>query len=200
MKFRKIVVLLLLIFSFSSSHAQTTKGEAVVGANFGYSLFINAMEIALNEFDDVVTTSTPALGLSYDRSVTDNFSVGLIFSLQTLNANFKDTYIDINDELAIDLVRVDLKRINFAIRPLIHYGSNESLDLYSGLRIGFTSFSSKYESNQEDFGINKLGGTRVSTGLVVFGMRYYLGEKVGLNFDFQIGAPYLVSGGVAARF
>jgi hypothetical protein len=200
MKFKSAIIVFVACLSWSSSRAQNTSGESVVTVGVGYSFFFDFVESALNVYDDVKTTSIPAIALTYDHAITDNFSLGLAFGFQTLSADFHDTYTDINNNIVTDEVSASVTRMNIAMRPLLHYGGSENLDLYSGLRIGLNSVTTSYESTQDDFEVPNLGGSRVSVGLVVFGMRYFFSDKVGVNFDLQLGTPYIMSVGVAAKF
>lgn len=188
---------------WTSSLAQNSQGQSVVSFNIGYSVVGNLLKSSLEVFEDVKTSSIPTLGLTYDYAITDLFSLGVAASYQSVSAEFTDTYLDENSMTQTDFVKASFARMNFAIRPLIHYGGTDELDLYSGLRIGTVMWNSSYESSQDDFDFEDadlFNGSRVSVGLVLFGMRYFFTDNIGINFDVQIGAPYIMSGGISAKF
>lgn len=200
MKLKSSLIALALCFTFATSKAQNQQGESVVTAGIGYSLAIEFIKTSLNAFEDVTSTSIPAIGITFDHGLTDNFSMGIATGFQTLSAEFNDSYLDENNNTVTEKVTSTTTRFNVAARPLFHYGGSDKLDLYSGLRIGITSLNTSYETTRDDFEVGDLGGTRLSVGLVAFGMRYYFSDNVGMNFDLQLGAPYIISAGVAARF
>lgn len=200
MKLKITLLAALAFFAWNPVQAQNEQGQSTVTAGVGYSLIANLVNSALDTYDSIDNSSVPTIAITFDHALTDKFSLGIAASIQNSSADFVDTYLDANQVLQTDNVSASLTRYNVAIRPLFHYGGNDALDLYSGLRIGITGWASSYESNQDDFSVGGFDGSRLSVGLVAFGMRYYFTDNIGVNFDLQVGAPYIISGGIAAKF
>ncbi len=197
----KITLLLSLLTLFTFSYAQNEEGSSVVTAGVGYSLFNNIITTGLEAFDDVEVSGVPTIAVTYDYAITDNFSIGLAAAHQSAGGEFSNTFL--NDDLneVTETAKTTVSRTNVAIRPLLHYGGNDQLDLYSGLRVGMLFRSIETESTDPDIDVlGDFNGSRFSLGLVVFGMRYFFTDNVGINADLQLGTPYVVSGGVAIKF
>lgn len=197
-----ILVAFFLCISTPASNAQNKEGSTVVSLNLGYGLSASVVKVGLNSFSNVNISSNLVRSVTVDYAISDYLSIGLAGGRQLINAEFDNSYISDKTNGTIDEVaKIDIKRTQFAIRPLVHYGGNERLDIYSGLRLGLTHLKLKYITDDPDLQDKiKFGGIRPSFGVVLVGMRYFVTDWLGANFDVQIGAPYLVSGGVSFKF
>lgn len=198
----KLFLLSLAVVCMSSAvKAQNEEGQSVVTLGAGYSLVNNIVKSGLETYSDVNVKSVPTIALTYDYGLTDNFSLGVAAAYQSVSGEFTNTYFDNNLDLQTETAKSSFSRMNIAIRPLFHYGGSDKLDLYSGLRVGMLFRNSEVESEQENIDLfGDLSGSRVSIGIVAFGMRYFVSDNIGINMDLQVGTPYIMSAGVAARF
>ncbi len=174
----------------STSFAQDYK--STVSANVGVSLVGRLISAVVNVDSLSGYNATPAMQLSYDYMVTDFLSAGGAFSFQQFK--FSDT----EGSFAI-------KRMNFAVRALFHYGKSDKLDMYSGVRLGMTNWGYKIDVATDDPTLtalqdSKLSGFGFAPQLVAFGIRGYFTDHIGANVEFAIGAPYYMTGGVNYRF
>jgi hypothetical protein len=201
MKNKIILLSVMSVFSFSA-FAQNEAGQSTVGANVGYSLMTNFIKAIMDEYQDVEVTSVPTIAVTYDFALTDNFSMGIAGAYQSVSGDFTNTYLDENLVEVEESATVAIARTNIALRPLFHYGGNDQLDMYSGLRVGMLFRSLDLTSSDEDVtdAFDGWSGSRLSVGIVAFGMRYYFSDNVGINMDLQVGTPYVVSAGIAAKF
>jgi hypothetical protein len=200
MKNKLFLALLMTAFVFNAQ-AQKSEGTTVATVGLGYSLFNNIIKKALETDEDLDVKSVPTIALTFDHSLTDNFSIGLAAAYQSVSAEFTNTYFDENSVSQTELSKTSVSRINIAIRPLFHYGNSDKLDMYSGLRVGYLIRNVTVESDDPNADLSEeFDGNRFALGLVPFGMRYFFSDNLGINMDLQIGTPYVVSGGIAFRF
>jgi outer membrane protein W len=200
MKNKLFLALLMTAFVFNAQ-AQKSEGTSVATVGLGYSLFNNIIKAALETDEDIDVKSVPTIALTFDHSLTDNFSIGLAAAYQSISAEFINTYNDENSVSQTELSKFTSTRINIAIRPLFHYGNSDKLDMYSGLRVGYLIRNVTVESDDPNADLSEeFDGNRFALGLVPFGIRYFFTDNLGINMDLQIGTPYVVSGGVAFQF
>lgn len=200
MKNTLILSVLLTAFVFNAQ-AQKSEGSSVATLGLGYSFFNNIIKTSLDTYTDVEVKSVPTIAFTFDHSLTDKFSIGLAGAYQNVSGEFTNTYTDADLNSQTEKAKTTVSRINLAIRPLFHYGNNDKLDMYSGLRVGYLIRNVSVESNDPNGAfLEELDGNRFALGLVPFGMRYFFTDNIGINMDLQIGTPYVVSGGVAFQF
>ncbi len=191
MKKQIITTFLAILFAVSSAFAQDYK--STISADAGISLVGRLISLVVNIDTISGYSSVPVMQLSYDYMITDFLSAGAAGSYQQYK--FSD-----NDGEII------LKRTNFALRALFHYGKSDKLDMYSGIRLGMTNWGLDYDVQTNDptlkalEGSNNLTGFHFSPQLVAFGIRGYFTDNIGANMEFAIGAPYYMMGGINYRF
>ncbi len=187
-----ITLLLALLFS-STLSAQNREGESVVSLNAGFSLASALFK--LSEIDANVDASTPpALQFTYDYALTKRFSLGGGIAYQ----RFKLAYSNYGE--AMESFNLRLSRFNLGARALIHYGNSETLDMYSGLRVGLSNWSADGGTDDPNFDPPKANGLFFAPQLILFGMRGYVTENLGFGGEVSIGAPHLFALGVNYRF
>lgn len=210
MKKNAIILLAILFFSFSSANIYAQDYKSTVTAGAGFSLVgtvLKALVVASNNSSSTTTSnlsdagyhSIPALQASYGFMLSKRISVGVAGSHQ---------YFNIDNTTSDEYIHV--KRSNFAIRGLIHYGSGEKIDMYSGVRLGATMWKSDFKINGSDDDptvkqvndeINKrLSGIKFAPQLVAFGIRGYFTDNIGAFAELAVGPPAYLSAGVNFRF
>lgn len=199
----KKILTLLFVACTLASFGQNQQGESVVTVDVGYSLagdFIkNLIDLGDTE-EDISTSLTPVIMIGFDHALTDVFSIGVQGAYQGIGADFVNTYND-GSGVVKENVEATINRMNFAIRPNFHYGGNEQLDLYSGMRIGIQTFSTSHNSKDPDFNaLSDFDGARLSIGATLFGVRYFITDNFGMNMELSVGTPYAVIGGLNFKF
>lgn len=133
----------------------------------------------------------------YDYGIAESFSIGAAFSYQSWTFGYNEytkdsvTYKgDFKDRAS---------RINFGIRPLFHFGSNENLDTYVGARLSFTQWSYISDS-QNDKSESDIFGANPIKFQALFGMRYFANDFIGFNMEFAVGPTYFAMFGLNLRF
>ncbi len=147
-------------------------------------------------------TGTPAAGLAYDYRLSNVVSLGGVASYQSLR--FHDFR---NDERPIDRdAELRINRTLVGARVLFHYGRSETVEMYSGLRAGFTVWNVRLR----DFGEGQIERiddlARVTAGvtpqltLIPFGLRAYLTPALNLGAEVGIGSPHIAAVQLGYRF
>ena len=197
-------LLLICVTSFSA-FSQKSNYNSTISLSVGQSMVGKIMNnINLGDSSNADPFALPAVNIAYDRTINNWFSIGGAFSFQHMGVKFTNyestdennvtTYVDFN---------TTINRINYAIRPLFHYGTTDKLDMYSGLRIGM--ISNTFHLNGEVAGFKKDDvfkfnfGARPTCQIIAFGLRYYFTDAIGFHTEFAIGSPYYFSAGLNIR-
>ncbi|MDX2247210.1 MAG: hypothetical protein SF052_10560 [Bacteroidia bacterium] len=187
--FSMFLGLTLMFASVHSAKAQAhTKGQLGITANVGYSLIGALFQVASVSSEDV--GSIPVISGMVDYGVADQFSVGGAVSYQSISVNT-------TDNLSAE-VKNTLSCVNIGIRPLFHFGNSEELDLYAGIRVGYTVWSGSTTSNDpayEPLEIYNIPG--LISVQPLFGTTYYFGPA-GINAEIGLGT-YIAALGVKVK-
>lgn len=187
--------------------AQKEQGQSVVSAGVGYSLvgiIFSTLKNAVNTAptSKVSSTSIPVIAVGYDYGISDKFSIGGAYTYQDLKIKY-DSYQDTTTgQIFYGDYYNKLSRQNFGVRMLFHFSNNESLDLYSGLRLGYSMWSHQTNNPSMKSG-NSLDDAFFRNRIwpqAIFGMRYFFGDMLGINTEFAIGPTYFIMVGAALRF
>jgi len=183
----------------NDAKAQNTQGQVVVSAGMGWGL----LPAFFNALSDDVKVVYP-INAMVDYGLTDNFSVGGAYTYSSFayNQDWSYTFTDGNGVQQTAVEKVDIKAVrqNVGIRPLIHFGQDEDLDLFTGARVGFTTWKYTDNSTQSVADESDIRSSTVSFQ-ALFGVRTYFNEVLGAHFEVGIGtAPYFIAGGLSARF
>ncbi|MEN0045829.1 MAG: hypothetical protein AAF806_02085 [Bacteroidota bacterium] len=149
--------------------------------------------------------AVPAIQLSYDYGLAKWFSLGAGVSYQRLGFDFTDfSYTDgQNQNNQVGDLSVDANRLNITLRTLFHYGNSDKIDMYSGFRLGITSWGLNVDASdpdiEEDFQTSPFAGIVPTGQIIPFALRAYLSEKLGLSFELGIGAPHAIALGLNYR-
>lgn len=196
-----------LLFAFAPNNSLSAqngdyKQNIYVGAGFSLvgGLFDALGGTGTESFS---TTSLPAIQLNYDYALTPKLSAGAAFSYQGFGFDVTDyTFLDDSLNLTTESFSGNVNRTNIAARVLFHYGNNEKLDMYSGVRLGMTNWKTSSESTSgavSDFFGDGFSGWSFAPQLIAFGLRYYVTDNIGLSFESTLGAPHFLSAGVNYR-
>ncbi len=191
----KTIPLFLVLFLGCATFlpAQNQEGQSAVGLHTGFSL-ASAL-FSLSEIDANVDASTPpAVQFTYDYALTNRVSLGGGISYQSFNLAYSD-YGETNENFD-----VRLSRFNLAVRGLFHYGNSETMDMYSGLRVGMSNWSLDVGTDNPNFDPPKASGPAFAPQLILFGMRSFFTENLGIGGELAVGAPHVVSLGINYRF
>ena len=211
----KIIQTTLLLLITSALVAQTNQGEKVMSLNAGFSwtgLVFNTLtadDINLEIDDQNVTlgsfnaTASPAIGVTFDYGITNVFSLGALVSRQVITGEIGNySWQDLNGNPRTESLTFNSSRNNISLVPRFHYKlKSENVDLYSGLKLGFTFWRLNVDATDRDFDVlDKFTPSRPSLGLIPIGARFYMSDNFGLNVETAIGAPYVASIGAQYRF
>jgi opacity protein-like surface antigen len=210
MKQRITLIGICILFVTALSAQEDSKTEKPVAhksticLNIGESLvgnLIGSLNNAANLDYSSNVTSMPAFQMTYDYQVNNWFSIGAAGSYQMMGVKVKNwSYYDESDNLVTEDFKTSLNRLNVAVRPLFHYGNMERFDMYSGLRIGYTKWNVSTTSTDPNYDALKLvKGGHVAFQLVMFGLRAYVTDNIGLNCELGLGGPHYFAVGLNVR-
>lgn len=213
----KNVLGLALVFVFSLSMTSTSSAQNMdykqniyVGTGFSYFgigfKLVGAVGGALTDsldFATFETSNTPALQIGYDYALTKNISVGGFASYQHFS-------MDIGGNVSVqgvDTITEDLSgslnRLALQASVLFHYGNKEKLDMYSGVRLGYKRLGTNIKSTNSDLDfldlVNSISAPGMATQLVIFGLRGYVTDNIGISGEIALGTPHFLTVGVNYR-
>lgn len=200
MKLRLIVILLLLGLG-TVVKGQKKEGHSVAAFSLGNSIgiFTKVDTFSGSSYQpfETVKTSTPVLFLSYDQKVSRRMVAGAALSFQSHNFRLSDPTGSFTTETAGVITMYAGGRLS------IHYGKNEKVDWYHGFKLGvFRQFVYNHQVNNPSFNTldETLSQARLAYGLIPFGVRWFVNEKFGINFETSLGVPMMLSAGVNYRW
>ncbi|MEL6721570.1 MAG: hypothetical protein AAFP82_22930, partial [Bacteroidota bacterium] len=126
-------------------------------------------------------------------------------SYQRLGFGFTDFAYTDGDGQNNDIgnLDIDANRLNITLRTLFHYGNSDKIDMYSGFRLGVTSWGLDIDSSdpdvEEDLKSSPFAGIVPTGQFIPFALRAYLTENLGISFELGIGAPHAIALGVNYR-
>jgi len=187
----------LLLFTYltsSTCFAQFEANEIVYNGQIGYKL-LSSLALSDNTiFENTKTVSSPAYHGTIDYGINNVISVGLAYGFQKSDLVFN------SGENAANVV-ARIARVDLGIRTLVHYGNDNDLDLYSGVRLGYKMddlYEGKAVAPSSSNSITT--GDRPTIGIILFGLRYWPTTHFGLTTEIHWGRPYIANVGVATCF
>lgn len=192
----------LLTLNYISATAQKEDKPTVVALQAGVSLAASVTVDTINVFHNsdyqpssVSRTSTPVFIASIDQKAGRRLSVGGALSYQKFNL----VAFQPNNQ-AIEAESGNVNRIHLSGRMMWHFGKNEKVDLYTGFKLGYfmQTVSNHTQASASFNSIPKLEMSSVTAGLIPLGLRWFITDQFGINFEsslgrasvFQIGANY----------
>ncbi len=219
-RFGCIIATLLVALAPATTNAQ----NADYRNNLSFHTALNGWQIValadnFIEADTLVGAymkATPTFGFAYDMGLTKWFSLGVQATFNKGSIGARDLSATINDKTYQGVAELELRRYNFGVRPLFHYGNNGRFDWYSGFRIGINyrvaDVSVGTETNITDIALidrlignnwllnRNYRGVRPTVQFTPIGMRGYITENLGFGVETAIGSPYYLSANINYRF
>lgn len=191
------ICILFQFLNVNNAKAQKETGQIAVGAGVGWSLTGGVVKL----FSDGEINVSPVWNGTVDYGLTDNFSMGAAFGYQTFKLFFDNNqYVNNANILVSEDVKWTFSRMNIALRPLFHFGRNEDLDMYTGLRVGIIKWGDSHDSSDPNFEDGYAITFQGTFGFqALFGMRVYFSDMIGMHFEAGLGAPFLIEGGISLR-
>lgn len=184
-----LTAVVLAVAPTNEINAQQESGQIVVSAGAGYSIISKILDEGTNQ------TSLPPIYLNVDYGINKYFSIGLAGSYSSFSYD-DEIYINNNGDITEEYFSVKGTRNTIAGRALIHFGDNPKLDQYLGLRAGMTLWGYTESGLLAEDELN----TNLVSFRVLYGVRAYLTDHLGLNLELGLGSPYLFNGGITYRF
>lgn len=175
---------------------------SLIHLSVGNSLSLGAQATGLSDDSTLVEQNrqnNPTLTLGYDYLISDRWSIG---GMLGYNRVYTERHFDNQVGNSRLLESANIHRIYGGVRGLIHYGKNDKIDWYSGVKLGIVAFRTG-KLNNADGGEEELADlnnrNRMSLGLIPIGMRFFVSENLGGQIQLSIGSPTFASIGVNYR-
>lgn len=226
---KNLALFLLFMFNTKFARAQNLDFKNTVTIHNGVSLFnafqgdIQANKNDTLQFQRGAFTFVPTLGGTWDGAVKQWFSIGLAMSYNNAKLSLDSVQYFKNNIGNIDIKVV---RTTVAARFLLHYGNKNRFDCYSGFRVGAGIWKPILTSNVTpktaesilntifvtenkdlEFGDqileripNKVTFVTPQFQFIIFGLRGFITENIGINGELSFGSPYFASIGLNYRF
>ena len=223
---KKTFAFLFLTFCGLVAVAQNEDYPHVVSVQSGVSLFspfrgtITSSQESSDttfSFSSGSASNFPQLNVAYDYGVNHWFSIGGAISYNKTTLDLKDLK---SSEQNYGNVKLGVSRVTLGARALFHYGNAGRVDMYSGFRLGIGIWSVRANSSALDDKIDevfkeaggggiwrsllgsRLGGSFVmpQVQVILFGLRGYVTQNIGINGELSVGSPYFASIGINYRF
>jgi hypothetical protein len=196
------------------AEAQNAHGQWVVSVDAGSSLVGGAINLIIGDGEAVDTDTSDgfieinnskvsggkALIVGFDYGKTDQWSIGGFFATQKRYGSTDFSYATGNGMHATETVAFNLRRNCIGFSTKFHYGKEDKVDLYSGVRLGMIFWVNSIESASGNFDLlDKMITSRPFFGLTAFGARVYPTKNIGLNFELNLGAPNVIGIGAVVK-
>jgi|GEM_PF-4977309 len=203
MRIKSVVSLLILLVAGQNiSKAQTAvEHPNQVSLNTGLTLSGVLLNRLFESSDSVkysLNSSAPAQ-LTYQRDLAPWFRLGITYSRQTFDLHF-DQYIDETGILQTGDFDATFKRSNIMLKPSV-VKSWDRFEVFVGGRVGVGAWKVNVDSDKLSLKfINRINGLVLPSVGGFAGAQMFLTENIGVNAELNLGAPHLLSVGLAARF
>ncbi len=201
---KKQILALALICTSFSGFAQNEDYRSTASLNVGTNAFnlFKGLIVAVNEElgGKTTMTATPSFALGYDYAVKPWLSIGGQAAFNSFVIN-TDRIEDSAGKTQIGDLKVAASRIPIQARLLFHYGNSGKLDMYSGFSAGVSIWNAKatgslvttYDGLEDNPFRGVKGGVNGTGQLILFGIRGYVTDNIGIGFESALGAPYFAS-------
>ena len=192
---------MMAVLFTGSVFAQNDDYKSTINVNAGFSLVGGLFNAVATTSGTSNTYALPAIQLNYDKGIEKWFTIGAGVSFQTMGIEYTDYLTSTG---ATENFKASFNRLNVAFRAMFHYGNGGNVDMYSGLRMGMTNWGVSSDSSDPLYDpeteLAASSGFNFSPQLVLFGIRGYFNENLGLNMELAAGSPHFLSIGATYRF
>lgn len=173
------------------------KGDLMVTGFMSYpnwGRYFANLEINSGNYQNGSTGGFAPLGGQLEYMLSDNFGFSLDAIFNQWSASWNSSGFDNNgDPIVYDNeVKVSRTRLLLGLNYHLDDLKNDQLNLYGGFAVGFNS--RRVNVQVDDAGIGSFWEGQFAFPLAVrarLGMRYFVTETVGLNFELGAGGPIL---------
>ncbi len=227
---KKYFIIFFVVLCGIKSYTQNEDYPHVISVQTGASLFTpfrGSLKGSTEAADTLVSFSSanihkhPQINISYDYALKTWFSIGGSASYNHIVADLQN--VQYNKAENLGSFSLGITRLTFGARALFHYANTDRIDVYSGVRLGFGIWTANAGASAASSLDGKIGIVAKEVGggglwrtvlgskirgsfvmpqvqLILFGMRGYITEHIGINGELSVGSPYFASIGINYRF
>lgn len=179
---------------------RTKQWQSNIAIGFGGSLYnfkiggepLRTILLSTN-YDSVKYYNLPVIMGTYDFKILDFLSIGAAYSYQNLNYSYSVYRTDSITYRGDFTDRV--QRSNIGVRLLYHFRDTEDIDIYSGVRVGYTKWK-MHRIFEDDFVGYKNNKYKIQG---IIGARGFVHKNIGVMLEAGIGEPYFWTIGICVR-
>lgn len=205
MKKRFLLFVLTGLFGISLSTAQHHEAGAILfDAYYGFPNLATGILKGVTSPSNMVggelkVGSIGPLGGRAEYLLSDRFGMGLNVSYASSSLKWSES-----DGADTYDYKLSYPRLRIMGTWNIHLGDNDKLDPYIGGGIGYVSSKLDFETNdpsfdQEEYDDALRFNMPLAWRIFEFGMRYYVTDNIGFNWNVGLGAGPLVGVGISAK-
>ena len=189
-----ILTFAIVVLGWQFTNAQALEqGNSLINVGMGFGSYMGS--------GNGYQTTFPPLYGSYEYMINDNISVGAFASYTA--SEYKYTFPNMEGGTgSVDDYKWKFSYLNAGALGNYHFVNNDQIDVYGGLKLGYTNVSSKFNSSNDEsnniFKTLNLASSGVLFGAQV-GARYFFSEHIAVNVELGYGVA-VASGGLTFVF
>ena len=194
-----ILIFAIVLFGWQLTNAQALEqGNSLINVGMGFGSYMGSST-------GYKTTFPPLYG-SYEYMINDNISVGAFASYMASEYTYSFPNLG-GDSSSVDDFKWKFSYLNAGALGNYHFVNNDQLDVYGGLKLGYTSVSvdnniKTDDDDDEDFSSLFKTLKFDSSGILFgaqLGARYFFSEHIAVNVELGYGVA-VASGGLTFVF
>lgn len=194
------------IFSPSNVRAQAfPEGSNSVTVGYGFVTVLGALNSTFDTYSDLDYSSLGPLYFKFEHAVSDNIGLGLNVAYAGNDWSYKYDYsdVDANGNAVTRQYVATQKRTTYSIlaRFNYHFGSNDRLDPYLGLGLGYRNANWTYSTTDpsgSESGVDLPNLVPLGFELT-FGARYFFTDNIGAYMEVG-AAKSILQAGLSVKF
>lgn len=184
------------------------KGKFIVTAGAGFNFFGYALQVRYNAHHTINYVqghqTSPMFFARVDYGLDKKISLGISGGYQTARIDYPT--LEVNNYPGVGSTKYehlydDWTRVNLAVRGDYYIVSNKNINLYTGLKIGYNSYSVKTNFPDSIADMRIVIKANPVCVQAHFGFSYFIKEIVGVNAEFGLGygGPYMLAAGLTIK-
>jgi len=161
------------------------KDDIIIDAFYGWPYFNGILLQSISNSNNLSSVrNTNHLGGKVEFMLTDEIGLGGEFTWADASIRYQSTTTGLYETAGVNKIRI-LARFNY------HFAATRTIDPYGSIGLGYKR-TTLYDSSVN--GINETFNLIPISFKMAVGMRVYLTDLVGLNFELGLGGPLLTGG------
>ncbi len=180
------------------------QGVSVISLGYGFPNLNKSVFKVYKSYLGYKVEGSGPFHAKFEYGITESLGIGLSINTVNAKASWKDTYEEF-DTVTFQYVEKEytegFKYFSLAanIRLNYHFVTNENLDVYAGLGLGYNNAKYEYFSDYELSPVLSLSSIFPLGFEITAGLRYYFTPNIGIYVESGL-AKSAFQGGLAIKF